>query len=204
MLAMMGVASVASPALSAQTVRFKLEGVGLTYQEIADGREGDGGGGGAGIELRLQRLHLDVRSVGVRVLMKGDQADFDLQQVDVRVGYFLTEFLALEVGGGRRYISPDFAAPEVGFVRIGFYSENHIQRAASVWVRGAYLPDPQFNTGGSADLSFEFALGVGLGTTNGRFRVHAEYEFQRIDREVNLAAVPLQLSLARLGIGFGF
>jgi hypothetical protein len=64
-------------------------------------------------------------------------------------------------------------------------------RLADVWVRGAYL-------------AFEFQLGVGLGTANKRFRLHAEYEFQRIDREVGTNDVPIQLSLARAGISFGF
>jgi len=57
---------------------------------------------------------------------------------------------------------------------------------------------------GSADLAIEFQLGVGLGTANKRFRFHAEYEFQRIDREVGANDVPIQLSLARVGVSFGF
>ena len=35
-------------------------------------------------------------------------------------------------------------------------------------------------------------------------RFHAEYEFQRIDREVGANDVPIQLSLARVGVSFGF
>ena len=92
----------------------------------------------------------------------------------------------------------------MGLIRIGVLSENQITRLADVWVRGAYLANPRFSGGGSADLAFEFQLGVGLGTANKRFRFHAEYEFQRIDREVGTNDVPIQLSLARAGISFGF
>ena len=53
-------------------------------------------------------------------------------------------------------------------------------------------------------MTFEFQLGVGLGTANKRFRFHAEYEFQRINREVGVVDVPIQLSLARAGVSFGF
>jgi hypothetical protein len=116
----------------------------------------------------------------------------------------VNELPALEIGGGRRYVDPENATQEVGLVRIGVLSENQIMRLADVWVRGAYLANPRFSGGGSADLAFEFQLGVGLGTANKRFRLHAEYEFQRIDREVGTNDVPIQLSLARAGISFGF
>ena len=71
-------------------------------------------------------------------------------------------------------------------------------------LRGAYLVDPRFSGGGSSDLAFEFQLGDGIGTANKRFRFHVEYEFQRIDRKVGSSDVPIQMSLARAGIAFGF
>ncbi len=39
---------------------------------------------------------------------------------------------------------------------------------------------------------------------NGRFRVRADYEFQRIDREVNGVDLPIQLSRATIGVELGF
>ena len=53
-------------------------------------------------------------------------------------------------------------------------------------------------------LSAEVGLGIAVGTANGRFRVRADYEFQRIDRKVDNQDVPLQMSLAKLGLEVGF
>lgn len=192
-------------ALRAQTVRFRLEGIGLTYQEVREGRDGFGAGGGVAVELRVKRFRL-VAS-GYQAHVEPDDATataFDLRQLDLRFGYALTPFFTLEVGGGRRYVDPEFATEEVGLLRAGVFSENQLNRLASVWVRGAYLLNPRFSGGGSADLAFEFGLGMGVGTANGRFRFQAEYEFQRIDRRVANDDVPLQVSLARTGIAIGF
>jgi hypothetical protein len=188
----------------AQTIEFHLDAVGLTYQEVREGRDALGTGGGAAIVLRVKRFAIDVRGYTAKVEPDSGGAGYDFRQIDVRVSYRINPFLALEVGGGRRYVTPEFATQEVGVFRIGVLSENDLTQLAKVWVRGAYLANPQFSGGGTADVSFEFGLGVAVGTANGRFRVRAEYEFQRIDREVDAAKVPLQLSLARAGIAFGF
>jgi hypothetical protein len=191
-------------AAGAQTIEFHLEAVGLTYQEVREGRDALGTGGGAGIVLRVKRFSLDVRGYTAEVEPDSGGAGYDFRQIDVRASYRVNPFLAVEIGGGRRYVTPEFASQEVGVIRIGVLSENDLTQLAKVWVRGAYLANPQFSGGGTADLAFEFGLGVAVGTANGRFRVRAEYEFQRIDREVDAANVPLQLSLARAGIAFGF
>ncbi|MCZ6915817.1 MAG: hypothetical protein O7I93_03485 [Gemmatimonadetes bacterium] len=189
---------------AAQTFEFHLEAVGLTYQEVREGRDAVGKGGGAGIVLRVKRFGLDVRGYTAEVEPDSGGAGYDFRQIDVRLSYRFSKFLALEVGGGRRYVTPEFATQEVGVLRIGVLSENDLTQLAKVWVRGAYLANPQFSGGGTGDVAFEFGLGVALGAANGRFRVRVEYEFQRIDREVGAASVPLQLSLARAGIAFGF
>ena len=169
--------------LDAQTVRFRADAIAVTYQEISGARDAVGAGGGGGIELRFGKFHIDARAHSV--MIDPDSAgltNYDLAQVDVRGAYRLTEYLSLEVGGGRRYVTPEFSAQGVGYTRFGVYSENALNRLASVWVRGAFLPNPRFSGGGDADLAFEFSLGAGIGTANGRFRFQAEFEFQRIDR----------------------
>ena len=203
-LAIVAVALCAPQGILAQTLRFNFDGVSLTYQEVREGRSSTGRGGGGGIELRVGRFRLDARAYTARLEPDSGGSEYDFKQVDVRVSYAVNELLALEIGGGRRYVDPENATQEVGLIRIGVLSENQITRLADVWVRGAYLADPRFSGGGSADMAFEFQLGVGLGTANKRFRFHAEYEFQRIDREVGTNDVPIQLSLARAGISFGF
>jgi len=191
-LAIVAVALCVPQGILAQTIRFNFDGVSLTYQEVREGRSSTGQGGGGGIELRVGRFRLDARAYTARLEPDSGGSEYDFKQVDVRVSYAVNERLALEAGGGRRYVDPENATQEVGLIRIG------------VWVRGAYVANPRFSGGGGADLAFEFQLGVGLGTANKRFRFHAEYEFQRIDREVGTNDVPIQLSLARVGISFGF
>jgi hypothetical protein len=200
----LAVAAALPGAAAAQTIEFHLDAVGLTYQEVREGRDAIGTGGGTAIVLRVKRFALDVRGYKANVQPDSGGAAYDFQQIDVRASFRVNPFLALEVGGGRRYVTPEFATQEVGVFRIGVLSENDLTQLAKVWVRGAYLPNPKFSGGGTADVSFEFGLGVAVGTANGRFRVRAEYEFQRIDREVDAAGVPLQLSLARAGIAVGF
>ena len=199
LVALLGTANVAE----GQIVRLRLEGIALTYQEVRDGRISTGSGGGAGIELALKRFRLDIRAYTAKV--EGEAGStFDLVQADVRAGFFVNQFLAIEVGGGRRYIDPEFATQEVGVIRVGVLSDNRLNRFANVWVRGAYLVDSRFSGGGDSDLAFELGLGAGLGSANGRFRAHAEYEFQRIDRRVGTGDVPIQMSVARLGVALGF
>ena len=198
-------AALCGPGVSvAQTIRFSFDGISLTYQEVREGRSSTGQGSGAGLELRIGRFRLDARGYQADVTPDSGGASFKFRQVDVRVSFAVNDLLALEVGGGRRYVDPEFATQEVGLIRIGVLSENQINRLADVWARVAYLADPRFSGGGTSDLAFEFQLGVGIGTANKRFRFHAEYEFQRIDRRVGSTDVPIQMSLARAGIAFGF
>jgi hypothetical protein len=188
-----------------QKIRFRLDLVGLTYQE--GGNEGFdlGSGVGGAVDFRLKRFLITVDGHAARMVPEDDGAvEYDFAQFDVRLGYEFTPFLALQVGGQRRYVRPEFAAQEVGMLSVGVLSENQLNRISSVWLRGAYLINPQFSGGGQSELSFDFGLGVAVGTANGRFRGSAEYNFQRIDRQVDNAGVPIQVSVARLGIALGF
>ena len=66
----------------------------------------------------------------------------------------------------------------------------------------------RFSGGGEAGLSVELGFGAAVGTPNGRVRVRADYEFQRIDRKVFPAdveyKVPVQTQVGRLGLEVGF
>ena len=198
------VGSVA-PIASAQTVRIGIHGVGLTHTEITPERRAEGGGVGGLVSVRWRRFGLDLSGYVARMdSVDGGPKLFDLYQGDVRLSYRVATGLALEVGGGRRFIEPDFAAQDVGVTRAGILSEIRLSSLGSVWGRGAYLLAPKFSGGGSAGLAVELGFGAGLGTRNGRFRFRVEYEFQRIDRSVNDVAVPIQTSLAKVGADVGF
>jgi hypothetical protein len=196
-------AALVSPA-TAQRLRLGLEGVALTHFEGRGDARSEGGGLGAVIELRLGRFALAARAFGASLEPDStDRSSYDVVQGDVRLRFAVSSLVALEVGGGRRSVTPELAAQDVGVVRLGLYSETGIGSHADIWARGAYLPVTEFTGGGSASLALEFGLGVAVGTANGRFRASVEYEFQRIDREADGIDVPLQTSLARLGVAVG-
>jgi len=193
------------PALHAQAVRVGVHAVALTYAEIRGSDRATGGGIGGQISLRRGRFGADLSGYSARL----DSADgggkaFSLLAGNARVHYRVAGALAIEAGVGRRSVDPDFAAQDVGFGRVGVLSEIALSRIGGVWGRGAYLIAPRFSGGGSAGLALELGIGAGIGTANGRFRARVEYEFQRIDRTVNGTAVPIQLSLAKLGVDVGF
>jgi hypothetical protein len=204
-LALLTLFASSTTALWSQTVRVGVHSVAMTHNEVNESRTAEGVGGAASLMLRWRRLGLE--AVGLRARMKPDSADlreFDVLQWDVRFSFWVAPVVAIEIGGGARTIDPEFAAPDVGAIRIGFVSEYPMARIASVRARGAYLVNPRFNGGGEAGLAVELGLGVAVGTANGRFRVNAESQFQRIDREVNSVEVPIQVTLATLGVELGF
>jgi hypothetical protein len=191
--------------VQAQKVRVGVHAVGVAHSEITDGRSAEGGGIGGMLSVRLGRFGLDVTGFAARLdSVEGGGDAFDLLQGDVRVNFMMTRGLALEVGGGRRAVEPDFAAAEVALGRVGFLSEIPMSSAGGFWGRAAYLIAPQFDGGGDAGLAFEVGFGAGFGTRNGRFRVRVEYDFQRIDRKVNAIDVPIQVSVGKLGFDLGF
>ncbi len=188
----------------AQKIRLGLSGLGMSYAETSEGRSWDGGGGAGSLVLRIGRFGLD--AYGFTAKLKADSSnvsDFDMLQGDVRASFFIVPVIAVEIGFGRRATDPDFAAQDLGLWRFGILSEMPLTRLGLIWIRGAYLA-PKFEGGGDVGLSAEVGLGIAVGTANGRFRVRADYEFQRIDREVDGQDVPIQTSLVKLGVEVGF
>lgn len=191
--------------LEAQIFRWGVHSVAMTYRDQTEDREADGVGVGGVVALQVGRFGIE--ATGWHVNLDPDASDlesFDMLQGDVRVSFLVASGFALEVGAGRRDIDPEFATQDVGYGRIGILSERPLASIARIRVRGAYLIAPSFNGGGDANFSLEIGLGVTIGTPNGRFRFRAESEFQRMDREVNGIEVPIQVTLAKLGVEFGF
>lgn len=204
LMACAAAAAVASPA-AAQRVRFGVHAVTVSHAEVRDDLRAEGGGVGGYVSVRVGRFGLDLTGYAASIEVVELPADpFDVLQGDVRVSFSVARSLAVEVGGGRRSIDPEFTAQDVSHGRIGILSEVPLSRLGSVWGRGAYLISPRFNGGGEAGLGLELGFGAGIGTANGRFRLRVEYDFQRIDREVASVKVPIQLTVAKVGLDLGF
>lgn len=210
-LALMAIGTVVgATAAYGQTFRIGAQGVLMTHDEVQSGKRADGAGFGGVATLRVGGLRVEGTAfrASLSPWQDTDTTDFTATQFDVRASYELANAIALEVGAGRRTISPENAAQDVGVVRVGVLSENRVARIATIWLRGAYLPVHRFSGGGEAGLSVELGFGAAVGTANGRVRARADYEFQRIDRHVFPAdveyKVPIQTQVARLGLEVGF
>jgi hypothetical protein len=179
----------------------------ISHSEVSTDLQYDGVGFGGTVGVSWKRFDLDVEGM-IGSLDPADGAtateSYDLKMLDIRVSYRVVPAVAVQVGASGRTVSPEFAAPDVGYFRIGLKSENALARIARVWVRGGYLVAPQFNGGGSAGFAFDVGLGTWVGTANGRYGVRAEYDFQRIDRSVNDTDVPIQMMIAKVGVQLGF
>lgn len=196
--------AVTAPRLAAQYVRVGVNAVGITHTEISEAARTEGAGIGGLVSVRVGRFGLDLSGFTAKLDSVDGGPAFDVLQGDARASVRIATGFAFEVGGGRRAIDPEFSAQDVGYGRVGFLTEFRLASIGGVWGRGAYLVAPTFSGGGSAGFSLELGFGAGIGTSNGRFRGRVEYEFQRLDRTVNQVDVPIQQSVAKLGVDVGF
>jgi hypothetical protein len=179
----------------------------VSHDELNKSLEHGGFGFGAAAGLTHGKWGVDLE--GFRASLDPDagaptSVPFRLIQFDLRVSYTIEPAIAIQVGASRRWIDPKFAAPDVGFFRLGLLTQTALARQAKVWARGTYLIAPRFSGGGSAGLAIEIGLGTWIGTTDGQYGLRAEYDFQRIDRAVNQAPVPVQVMVAKVGFELGF
>ncbi|MBP7550287.1 MAG: hypothetical protein KA761_08365 [Gemmatimonadaceae bacterium] len=179
----------------------------LTHSEIGEDLEFSGVGGGLVASYRTGRFGVAGEGI-LGSLASGDQAvtasSYRVALFDLRATYRVLPGLDAVLGAQSRSISPEFAAQDVGLIRIGLATETALSRLADIGVRGAWLPYADFNGGGEAGFGFEVGLGVSVGPADGRYRALMSYDFQRIDRTVNGADVPMQMMVARLGLQVGF
>jgi hypothetical protein len=190
------------PALRAQDFRAGVNGVYVSHTEVNALHRASGFGFGGLLAAQRGRFGIELSGYTASLDPKDSQSamqGYTITGVDVRALARLLPNVALQVGGGRRSVDPVLAAQDVGFVRVGVVSDNRLTNIADLQVRGAYLAAPHFSGGGTAGLAFEIGLGVGLGPQSGRVRFQTDYDFQRIDREVNSSAVPMQSLVARAG-----
>jgi len=207
----LGLAAVLLPLLlgsaAAQSLRATPQVIWISHGEFNKTLEHGGLGFGASVGMTYGKWGLDLE--GVRASLDPEPGaptgvPFRLTQFDLRATYSVQPAIAIQVGASRRWSDPKFAAPDIGFFRVGLLTQTGLNRQAKVWAHGAYLVAPHFNGGGSAGLAIEIGLGTWIGSADGRYGLRAEYAFQRIDRRVNGDAVPVQMGLAKAGLQLGF
>ena len=129
-------------------------------------------------------------------------ADFTLIEIRLQARYALSPAVDVEVGYLRRTIDPEFAAQDVGAFSVGARLHSALASIATMYVRGAFTPIADFNGGGSAGLSYQVGLGFDVGPETARWRIRADYDFQRFGRSVRGTDVPIQLEAARVGVAY--
>lgn len=190
-----------------QTIRVTPQVLWVSHDEIDKSLEQSGFGVGASAGLTHGKWRVDLETIRASldpVAGASQSGSFRLTQVDLRASYKVVPAIALVAGVSRRWIHPEFAAPDVGFVRLGLLTETAVTRQARLWARGAYLVAPHFNGGGSAGLAIEIGLGTWIGAASGRYGLRVEYDFQRIDRTVHGASVPIQMAVGKAGVQLEF
>jgi hypothetical protein len=190
-----------------QSLRLAVGATGVSFAEVGEGLQYHGAGGNALIDFRFGKFMIAGEGYIARLVPDAETGlteDVDMRQVDLRIAYFLSPALAIQIGASGREATPENSTTNVGYGRIGLISENRLGSIARIWVRGAYLPNPRFSGGGSAEFAFEIGLGTWIGTSNGRFGARIEYDYQRIDRQVNDIDAGQQMMVARLSFEVGF
>ena len=186
---------------AAQDFDARVYGLAASNAEVDRLREARGLGVGADVGVALGRWRLQVRGSTASLHADfGIQPDYAVNELAVLGSYRWRPALTLQLGAARRFTRPDFAAQEVGLLKVGLLVETHLSSLARVRVGGAYLPVTRFSGGGGSNLAMELGFGLSLGPTAGRVTGIIEYEYQRLDREVNGSAVPIRYSVARVGL----
>jgi hypothetical protein len=185
----------------AQVVDGAVYAVAASNSEVDRTRQARGFGAGAMVGVTRGRFRVELR--GVTSSLHADfaiQPDYALDELSVLGSYRWYPALSVQLGAGRRFTRPDFAAQDVGVLRVGLLTEAPLTSLARVQARAAYLPLTHFSGGGSSSLALELGFGLSLGPSAGRYAGVLEFEYQRIDRKVNGQAVPIRSSVARLGL----
>lgn len=212
---LLGAAGVfaAAPAdrLCAQTVGLGLHGVFADYREQTSSLHYSGSGGALTGWINRGKFSADITFTSVNYEPDSDgtaTTKFKASQVDGRVRWYLAGGVSAEAGFTKRTVDPEFEAQSVGAIRFGVRGHYLLGPGADIAARANYLGGAKFSGGGKSSLGVEMGLALSVGKTNGRLRFLGEYEFQRFNRTTDNGSgtlkVPLQQSIARVGVGVGF
>jgi hypothetical protein len=153
------------------------------------------------LSLRVDASHLSLDPAGDAA---GTLEPFSIDQISVRVGVRTMTLVSVEAGFFRRSTAPSRAAEAFTAATLGVRAAYALAPGADVSLRTSYVAGTDFSGGGSAPFGIELGLSAGYGPGSGRVRLVGDFEFQRIDRRTDQAgtwvSVPIQSSLARLGL----
>jgi hypothetical protein len=206
-VALLGLAlALGASAAHAQRVQAGAQVVFGDYREVSSDLHWTGAGPGAWGSITLRKLTVEGRLARVKydpVSGSSASAGFTATQVDGFARYYLANHISAEVGVMNRKADPEFDAQSMGAVRIGARGSYLLGPGATIALRGNYLAAAKFSGGGKAAFAFDLGLSVAVGAVNGRYKVTGDYDFQTAKRKT-VSNVPLQQTLARVGVAFGF
>jgi len=199
---LLGLAALAAP-LSAQAVRVGVAGAAVRVREVTQDQTAHGIGPALSATYDRGRFTGTLQLVRAR-LTPDDSAHgtYTLTQADLRVAWHVQPALDVEVGLSRRFVSPEFATEDVGALSFGVHSSANLSSAVGVWARLAWVPVAKYNAGGSTGEAYETGLGVWVAPRGPRLRATADFSLQRLDRRAHDAALPIQATIARIGVEY--
>jgi hypothetical protein len=196
----------AAPAVRAQRVQAGAQIAFGDYREVSGDLHWRGSGPGAWASITLRKLTLEGRFARLKYdpVAGGSATEgFKATQLDGFARYYMASHVSAEIGFTKRTADPEFDAQSMAALRIGARASYLLGPGATIALRGNYLAGAKFSGGGTAPFAFDLGLSVGVGASNGRYRVTGDYDFQTAHRKT-VTAAPLQQTLARIGIAFGF
>jgi hypothetical protein len=193
---------IASSVLAAQNVELTAGGVAVSNSEVTRVRQARGLGFAIGAELESRRFLLEARAL--TATLDADfsvQPDYALHELNLAATYWWRPALGVRLAAGRRFVSPDFAAQEVGVVGIGLSSQTRLTSVAELHGRISYLPLTEFTGGGHSGAAVELGLGVRIGRPDQPWDATVDVAYQRLDRDVSGASAPIRYSMVQIGVG---
>ena len=195
-LALLGlVAIAAASAVRAQRVQAGAQIAFGDYREVSGDLHWRGSGPAAWGSISLRKLTLEGRfaKLDYKPVAGGSATEgFKATQLDGFARYYL-----------QNHISAELDAQSMAALRIGARGSYDLGPGATIALRGNYLAGAKFSGGGTAPFAFDIGLSLAVGATSGRYHLTGDYDFQTAKRKT-VTAAPLQQTLARIGIAFGF
>ncbi len=176
------------------------------YREVSGDLHWRGSGPAAWGSITLRKLTLEGRFARISydpVAGGSATAGFKATQLDGFARYYLANHISAELGVTNRKADPEFDAQSMAALRIGVRGSYLLGPGATIALRGNYLAGAKFSGGGTAPFAFDIGLSLAVGATNGRYRLTGDYDFQTAKRKT-VTDAPLQQTLARVGVAFGF